>query len=886
MKKELAKTYDPSGLEDRLYQKWLDNGYFHAKVNKDKKPFTIVMPPPNVTGQLHMGHALDETMQDILIRFKRMQGYEALWQPGTDHAAIATEVKVIEKLKSEGIDKNEIGREEFLKHAWAWKEEYGGKIINQLKKLGASADWERERFTMDEGCSKAVQEVFIRLYEKGYIYKGSRIINWCPVCQTSISDAEVVHEDQDGFFWHINYPVAGEEGQFVEIATTRPETLLGDTAVAVNPEDDRYRHLVGKMLKLPLTDREIPVIADEYVDMEFGTGCVKITPAHDPNDFEVGRRHNLPEINIMNDDATINELGGKYAGMDRYEARKAMVEDLKEQGLLVKVVPHCHSVGTHDRCKTTVEPMIKPQWFVKMDEMAKEAIKALKDGDLTFVPERFDKTYLNWLENIRDWCISRQLWWGHRIPAYYCDQCGEVVVARSMPQVCPKCGCTHLHQDEDTLDTWFSSALWPFSTLGWPDKTPELEYFYPTDVLVTGYDIIFFWVIRMVFSALEQTGQVPFHHVLIHGLVRDSQGRKMSKSLGNGIDPLEVIDKYGADALRLTLITGNAPGNDMRFYWERVESSRNFANKVWNASRFIMMNLEKAQVSETMELSQLTDADRWILSRLNGVVRDVTDNMEKYELGIAVQKVYDFIWEEFCDWYIEMVKPRLYSEEDTTKAAALWTLKTVLGDALKLLHPYMPFVTEEIYCTLNPQEESIMISSWPVWTGERNFPEEEAGVEMIKEAVRSIRALRKDMDVPPSRKAEVYVVSDDAAVREVFENGKVFFATLGYASQVTVQADKTGIGEDAVSAVTPRAVIYIPFAQLVDIAKETERLTKEEQRLTKELARVNGMLNNEKFISKAPQSKVDEEKAKLEKYTRMMEQVKERLEQLNKQAGR
>ena len=885
MKKELAKTYDPSGLEDRLYQKWLDNGYFHAKVNKDKKPFTIVMPPPNVTGQLHMGHALDETMQDILIRFKRMQGYEALWQPGTDHAAIATEVKVIEKLKSEGIDKNEIGREEFLKHAWAWKEEYGGKIINQLKKLGASADWERERFTMDEGCSKAVQEVFIRLYEKGYIYKGSRIINWCPVCQTSISDAEVVHEDQDGFFWHINYPVAGEEGQFVEIATTRPETLLGDTAVAVNPEDDRYRHLVGKMLKLPLTDREIPVIADEYVDMEFGTGCVKITPAHDPNDFEVGRRHNLPEINIMNDDATINELGGKYAGMDRYEARKAMVEDLKEQGLLVKVVPHCHSVGTHDRCKTTVEPMIKPQWFVKMDEMAKEAIKALKDGDLTFVPERFDKTYLNWLENIRDWCISRQLWWGHRIPAYYCDQCGEVVVARSMPQVCPKCGCTHLHQDEDTLDTWFSSALWPFSTLGWPDKTPELEYFYPTDVLVTGYDIIFFWVIRMVFSALEQTGQVPFHHVLIHGLVRDSQGRKMSKSLGNGIDPLEVIDKYGADALRLTLITGNAPGNDMRFYWERVESSRNFANKVWNASRFIMMNLEKAQVPETMELSQLTDADRWILSRLNGVVRDVTDNMEKYELGIAVQKVYDFIWEEFCDWYIEMVKPRLYSEEDTTKAAALWTLKTVLGDALKLLHPYMPFVTEEIYCTLNPQEESIMISSWPVWTGERNFPEEEAGVEMIKEAVRSIRALRKDMDVPPSRKAEVYVVSDDAAVREVFENGKVFFATLGYASQVTVQADKTGIGEDAVSAVTPRAVIYIPFAQLVDIAKETERLTKEEQRLTKELARVNGMLNNEKFISKAPQSKVDEEKAKLEKYTRMMEQVKERLEQLNKQAG-
>ena len=646
MSKELAKTYDPKGIEDRLYKKWMDNGYFHAKVNPDKKPFTIVMPPPNVTGQLHMGHALDETMQDILIRFKRMQGYEALWQPGTDHAAIATEVKVTEKLRKEGIDKNEIGRDEFMKHAWAWKEEYGGKIINQLKKLGASADWERERFTMDEGCSKAVQEVFIRLYEKGYIYKGSRIINWCPVCQTSISDAEVVHEDQDGFFWHINYPIVGEEGRFVEIATTRPETLLGDTAVAVNPEDERYKDLVGKMLKLPLTDREIPVIADEYVDKEFGTGCVKITPAHDPNDFEVGRRHDLEEINILNDDATINSLGGKYAGMDRYEARKAMVEDLKEQGLLVKVVPHSHSVGTHDRCGTTVEPMIKPQWFVKMDEMAKAAIKTLDEGNLQFVPARFDKTYLHWLENIRDWCISRQLWWGHRIPAYYCDECGEMVVAREMPEKCPKCGCTHMHQDEDTLDTWFSSALWPFSTLGWPDKTPELEYFYPTDVLVTGYDIIFFWVIRMVFSALEQTGETPFHHVLIHGLVRDSQGRKMSKSLGNGIDPLEVIDKYGADALRLTLMTGNAPGNDMRFYWERVESSRNFANKIWNASRFIMMNLEGKTVTEPGDLNALCNEDKWILSRLNTVIRDVTENMDKYELGIAVQKVYDFLWDE------------------------------------------------------------------------------------------------------------------------------------------------------------------------------------------------------------------------------------------------
>ena len=595
MSKELAKTYDPKGIEDRIYQNWLDKKYFHAEVDRSKKPFTIVMPPPNVTGQLHMGHALDNTMQDILIRYKRMQGYNALWQPGTDHAAIATEVKVIQKLKEQGIDKNDIGREEFLKHAWEWKEEYGGRIVNQLKKLGSSADWDRERFTMDEGCSKAVEEVFVKLYNKGYIYKGSRIINWCPVCKTSISDAEVEHVDQDGFFWHINYPIVGEEGRFVEIATTRPETLLGDTAVAVNPEDERYQDLVGKMLKLPLTDREIPVIADSYVDKEFGTGCVKITPAHDPNDFEVGKRHNLPEINIMNDDATINELGGKYAGMDRYEARKAMVADLDALGLLVKVVPHTHSVGTHDRCKTTVEPMIKPQWFVKMQEMAKPAIEALKKNELNFVPDRFDKIYLHWLENIRDWCISRQLWWGHRIPAYYCDECGEVVVAKEMPKVCPKCGCTHFKQDEDTLDTWFSSALWPFSTLGWPDKTEDFDYFYPTDVLVTGYDIIFFWVIRMVFSAIEQTGKVPFHHVLIHGLVRDSQGRKMSKSLGNGIDPLEIIDQYGADALRLTLITGNAPGNDMRFYMERVEASRNFANKAWNASRFIMMNLEKAE---------------------------------------------------------------------------------------------------------------------------------------------------------------------------------------------------------------------------------------------------------------------------------------------------
>ena len=878
--KELEKNYNPADIEGRLYQKWLDSKYFHAKVNPDKKPFTIVMPPPNITGQLHMGHALDNTLQDILIRYKRMQGYEALWQPGTDHAAIATEVKVIEKLKKEGIDKKDLGRDGFLKEAWKWREEYGSRIINQLHKMGSSADWDRERFTMDEGCSDAVLEVFTRLYEKGYIYKGSRIINWCPKCQTSISDAEVVHEEQDGFFWHINYPIVGEEGRFVEIATTRPETMLGDTAVAVNPEDERYKDLIGKTLKLPLTDREITVVADEYVDKEFGTGCVKITPAHDPNDFEVGRRHNLEEICIMNDDATIS-VPGKYFGMDRYEARKAMVEDLKEQGLLVKVVPHSHNVGIHDRCKTTVEPMVKPQWFVKMDEMAKPAIEAIKTGELKFVPESFGKTYLHWLEGIRDWCISRQLWWGHRIPAYYCADCGEMTVAKAKPETCPKCGGTHLNQDEDTLDTWFSSALWPFSTLGWPEKTPELEYFYPTDVLVTGYDIIFFWVIRMVFSGIEQTGKCPFHTVFIHGLVRDSQGRKMSKSLGNGIDPLEVIDKYGADALRMMLITGNAPGNDMRFYWERVEASRNFANKVWNASRFIMMNMEKAPVSE-VSLDELTMADKWILSRANSLAKEVTENLDKFELGIALQKVYDFIWEEFCDWYIEMVKPRLWNDEDTTKAAAIWTLKTVLIQSLKLLHPYMPFISEEIFCNLQDEEESIMISSWPEYRDDWNFADEEYSVETIKEAVRAIRNVRTSMNVPPSKKAKVYVVSEDEKLLSVFDHSRAFFAALGFASEVTLQKDKSGIGEDAVSAVIPKAAIYMPFAELVDIEKEKERLLKEEERLNKELARVNGMLGNERFVSKAPQAKIDEEKAKLAKYTQMMEQVKERLSQLAK----
>ncbi len=885
MEKELAKTYDPKGIEDKIYQKWMEKKYFHAEVDRSKKPFTIVIPPPNITGQLHMGHALDNTMQDILIRFKRMQGYNALWQPGTDHASIATEVKIIEKLKEEGIDKEDLGREGFLERAWEWKKEYGGRIIGQLKKMGSSCDWDRERFTMDEGCNKAVTEVFCKMHEKGWIYKGSRIINWCPVCNTSISDAEVEYEEQAGHFWHIKYPLLEENGQpstteFLEFATTRPETMLGDTAVAVNPEDDRYKHLIGRKVLLPLINREMPIVADSYVDMEFGTGVVKITPAHDPNDFEVGKRHNLPEINIMNDDATINANGGKFQGMDRYEARKAIVKELDEMGLLVKIEDYTHNVGTHDRCKTTIEPLIKKQWFVKMDELIKPAVKAVKDGEIKLVPERMEKTYFNWTDNIRDWCISRQLWWGHRIPAYYCDKCGEIVVAKEMPGVCPKCGCEHFTQDEDTLDTWFSSALWPFSTLGWPEKTEELDYFYPTDVLVTGYDIIFFWVIRMIFSGYEQMGKKPFHTVLFHGLIRDSQGRKMSKSLGNGIDPLEIIDKYGADALRLTLITGNAPGNDMRFYYEKVEASRNFANKVWNASRFIMMNME-GKSKEPAAIEQLEPVDKWILSRLNNLIKEATDNMEHYELGIAVQKVYDFIWDEFCDWYIEMVKPRLYSSDDqNSQNAALWTLKTVLSQALKLLHPYMPFITEEIFCSLQQEEESIMISSWPEYQEEWCFAKEEKDIETIKEAVRGIRNVRTQMQVAPSRKAKVYVVSENDGILAAFTEGRLFFASLAYASEVVIQKDKQGIESDAVSVVIPGATLYIPFAELVDIAQEIARLEKEEKRLQGELARVNGMLNNEKFISKAPEAKIAEEREKLEKYTQMMEQVRLRLKQL------
>ena len=877
--KELAKTYDPKGLEDRLYKKWEENGYFHAEVDRSKKPFTIVMPPPNITGQLHMGHALDNTMQDILIRYKRMQGYSALWQPGTDHAAIATEVKVIEHLKAQGIEKDDLGREGFLEKCWDWKDEYGTRIINQLKKMGSSADWERERFTMDEGCSKAVEEVFVKLFNEGYIYKGNRIINWCPVCQTSISDAEVEHEEQAGHFWHMKYEIVGEPGRFVTFATTRPETMLGDTAVAVNPKDERYQDIIGKTVMLPFVNSEIPVVADEYVDMEFGTGVVKITPAHDPNDFEVGKRHDLPVINVLNDDATINANGGEFEGMDRYEARKLIVQKMDEMGLLVKIEDHSHNVGTHDRCKTTVEPMVKPQWFVAMEELAKPAIEAIKTGELQFVPKNYDKTYLHWLENIRDWCISRQLWWGHRIPAYYCEKCGETVVARSseVPTVCPKCGHTHMKQDEDTLDTWFSSVLWPFSTLGWPNNTEELDYFYPTDVLVTGYDIIFFWVIRMVFSGYAHTGKSPFHTVLIHGLVRDSQGRKMSKSLGNGIDPLEIIDNYGADALRLTLITGNAPGNDMRFYNERVENSRNFANKVWNASRFIMMNLADNAVTEPAEADLATE-DKWIISAVNTLAKDVTENMDKYELGIAVQKVYDFIWDEFCDWYIEIVKPRMYSEEYTaSKNAALWTAKYALTNALKMLHPFMPFITEEIFCTLQSEEETIMLSAWPEYDEAKNFTVEAAKVERAKDVVRGMRQLRTDMDVPPSKKAAIHIVAENADVRATFEEITPIFATLAGATEVFVQADKSGIGEDAVSAVIADATLFVPLEDLVDFEKEKERLTKEKEKLEKELARSRGMLSNEKFMSKAPEAKVAEEREKLAKYEAMMEQVEARL---------
>ncbi|MCR5674836.1 MAG: valine--tRNA ligase [Lachnospiraceae bacterium] len=888
MKKELAKAYDPKGLEDRIYKNWEEKKYFHAEVDETKKPFTVVIPPPNVTGILHMGHAFDETVQDILVRWKRMQGYNTLWQPGTDHASISTEVRITNELKEEGIDKQALGREKFLERAWAWKEKYGGTIVSQLKKLGSSCDWERERFTMDEGCNRAVTEVFVRLHEKGYIYKGSRIINWCPVCNTSLSDAEVEYEEQQGHLWHIKYPLIEEDGsvsttRFVEFATTRPETMLGDTAVAVHPEDDRYRDIIGREVLLPIVNRRIPVVADTYVDREFGTGVVKITPAHDPNDFEVGKRHHLPEINIMNDDATINENGGKYAGMERYACRKAIVEELDAMGLLVKIEDYSHNVGTHDRCHTTVEPLIKKQWFVKMDELIKPAIRAVKEGEIRLVPKSAEKRYFNWTDNIRDWCISRQLWWGHRIPAWTCADCGEITVARTAPAVCPKCGGKQLAQDEDVLDTWFSSALWPFETLGWPDDTPDLKYFFPTDVLVTGWDIIFFWVIRMIFSSYEQMGTYPFHTVIFHGLVRDAQGRKMSKSLGNGIDPLEIIGQYGADALRLTLVTGNDMGSDMRFYKERVENSRNFANKIWNASRFIMMNLhEDEDYYNTAMPEGLEPADKWILSRFNSTVREVTENMERYELGIAVQKVYDFIWDEFCDWYIEMVKPRLYGENmETSRRAAMWCLTTVLAGSMKLLHPYMPFITEEIFCTMQSAEESIMISSWPVYRTEWDFAAEERQIEAIKEAVRGIRGIRTNMNVAPSKKVPIVIVSEDKETLDIFTTGRLFFESLAGASSSRCQSDLSGVDENAVSVPLAGATLYIPLAELVDTAAETERLTKELKRLDGELARSEKMLTNEKFLAGAKPEKVEEEREKKKKYEQMHAQVEEQLRRLS-----
>ena len=855
--KELAKNFDPSVVEERLYNTWMEKKYFHTEVDKSKEPFCIVMPPPNITGQLHMGHALDNTMQDILIRWKRMSGYNALWVPGIDHASISTELKVVQKMASEGLTKDDVGREGFLERAWAWKEEYGGIILNQLRKLGCSCDWDRVRFTMDEGCSDAVLETFCKLYEKGYIYRGEKIINWCPECQTTISDAEVEHTDMAGHFYHINYPIVGSDEK-LRLATTRPETMLGDTAVAVHPEDERYQHLIGKTCIVPVLNKEVPIVADDYVDREFGTGVVKITPAHDPNDFEVGLRHDLPRICVMNDDGTMNELAGRFCGMDRMEARKAIVEQLKEEGHLVEIEDINHAVGCHERCHVAIEPMIKLQWFVKMEELAKPAMKVYQDKELKFVPDRFGKIYMHWLENIRDWCISRQLWWGHRIPAYYCDECGHITVAKAHPGKCEKCGCENIRQDEDTLDTWFSSALWPFSTLGWPENTEELKHFYPTSVLVTGYDIIFFWVIRMVFSGMEQMGERPFDDVLIHGLIRDYQGRKFSKSLGNGIDPLEVIANYGADPLRLMLITGNAPGNDMRFYWERLDNCRNFCNKMWNASRFVMMNMEE----EEPKFLMLTSADKWILSKVNTLAKDVQETLSKYDLGLAAQKVYDFIWDEYCDWYIEMVKPRLYNKEDSTRAAALWTLKQVLINALKLMHPFMPFITEELFTAIQDKEESIMVSQWPVYKEEWNYKENEMEIDAIKEAVRNIRNIRAEMNVAPSKKVHVYVVSESEEVRHIFEHSKVFFKTLGHASEVTVQTDKAGIGEDAVSVVIKDATIYMPLAELVDFAKEIERLEKEKSKLEKEVDRVVKKLANQGFVAKAPANVIEEEKAK------------------------
>lgn len=874
MAKELDKQYSPQNVEDRTYKFWCDHKYFHAEVNPDKKPYTIVIPPPNITGQLHMGHALDETLQDILIRWRRMEGYETLWLPGTDHASIATEAKIVEAMRKEGITKEEIGREKFLERAWEWKAQYGGRIVEQLKKLGSSCDWDRERFTLDEGCSKAVREVFCKLYDKGLIYRGERIINWCPHCLTSISDAEVEYEDQAGHFWHLRYPFKDGSG-YLELATTRPETLLGDTAVAVNPNDERYKDMVGKTLILPIVHREIPVIADDYVDIEFGTGVVKITPAHDPNDFEVGLRHNLEVINVLTPDAKIVDDYPKYAGMDRYEARKAIVEDLEAEGALVEIEDYSHNVGTCYRCGTTVEPRVSKQWFVKMEPLAKPAVEVVRNGEVKFVPERFDKTYFHWMENIKDWCISRQLWWGHRIPAYYCDDCGEVMVSAQEVHTCSKCGSNHVHQDPDTLDTWFSSALWPFSTLGYPDDTKELEYFYPTDTLVTGYDIIFFWVARMIFSGVEHMGQVPFHTVLIHGLVRDAQGRKMSKSLGNGIDPLLVIDQYGADALRFTLATGNAPGNDMRFSDEKVKASRNFANKLWNAARFVLMYLGNDYSYPGLP-KDLAIEDKWILSQVNTLAKEVTDNLERFELGIAVAKLYDFIWDVFCDWYIEIAKIRLQSGEgaDTAKAVLVY----VLTDILKLLHPFMPFITEEIYQAIPHDTESIMISKWPEYDPTLSFADEEAQMEKIMDAIRAIRNRRAEMNIPPSKKSKVYV---ETAFADVFAVGSEFIKRLAYASDVEI-ADGFGDLGNTVTIVTNDAKIYIPLGDLVDFEAEAKRLQKELAAAEEKLAFINKKLDNPGFVNKAPEKVVQQNRDEAAKLTEKIANLRSSLENLGK----
>ena len=875
MAKDLAKQYDPKDVEDRIYKFWLDGKYFHAKCDPEKKPYTIVIPPPNITGQLHMGHALDNTLQDILIRYRRMQGYDALWLPGTDHASIATEAKIVEAMRQEGISKDDIGREGFLKRAWEWKEKFGGRIIEQLKKMGSSCDWDRERFTMDEGCSKAVKEVFVNLYNKGLIYRGERIVNWCPHCLTSISDAEVEYEDQAGHFWHLRYPFKDGSG-YLELATTRPETMLGDTAVAVNPNDERYKDIVGKTLILPIVHREIPVIADDYVEMDFGTGCVKITPAHDPNDFEVGLRHNLEVIDTFTDNAHIKPEWGKYAGMDRMEARKAIVEDLEKEGAIVKIEDYSHNVGVCYRCHSSIEPKVSKQWFVKMEPLAKPAIDCVKNGEVKFVPERFDKTYYHWMENIKDWCISRQLWWGHRIPAWYCDECGEVVVSKETPTACPKCGCTHLTQDPDTLDTWFSSALWPFSTLGWPDKTPELAHYFPTSTLVTGYDIIFFWVARMIFSSVENMHERPFDTVFIHGIVRDAQGRKMSKSLGNGIDPLIVIDEYGADALRFTLATGNSPGNDMRFSDEKVGASRNFANKLWNAARFILMNLGEDEKAPHIP-DDLALEDKWILSLFNKLTKEVTDNLDKFELGIAVQKLYDFIWDVFCDWYIEISKIRLNSGDEKAAQTARDMLVYIMSNTLKLLHPFMPFITEEIWQTLPHDGESIMISEWPVYKDEYNFSVEEQEMDRIMEAVRAIRNRRAEMNVPPSKKAKYYIAT---AHKDTFEKAGIFMQRLASCSEAEI-GDSFEI-DDAVCIVTTDAKIYIPLGELVDFEKEIARLNKEKEKVLKDLEFIDKKLNNENFVAKAPKAVVDGQREAAQKLRDKIAMIDESIEKFQK----